>query len=122
MSPLTRSLLALATAALLHSACAAPKIARDSHCTTVTHGTLMGEKNELPTVYTSPGDQDVSLKVPNSCMTSVIGEEVTVCDDDVSPTVLVPELPLISPVVIHRNGNYYAHSAEVRITLWCRIP
>ncbi|XP_073941107.1 uncharacterized protein [Choristoneura fumiferana] len=118
MSPLARSLLALAAAALLQGACAAPKEIGDSECNTVTHGFFQGVRNELPLVYILAGVQDASVDVPNPCKTSVIGEVVTVCDD-VSPTVYVPELPLISPVVVHRNGNYFARPAEVRVTLWC---
>ncbi|KAI8427284.1 hypothetical protein MSG28_001871 [Choristoneura fumiferana] len=120
MSPLARSLLALAAAALLHSACAAPKKVGDSQCTTVMHGSILGMENKLPTVRIPAGVQDASVDVPNTCAKAVVGERVIVCDD-VPPTVYVPELPLISPVVVHRNGNYFSRPAEVRVTLWCQI-
>ncbi|XP_073941256.1 uncharacterized protein [Choristoneura fumiferana] len=119
MSPLARSLLALAAAALLHSACAAPKKV-GNQCNTESQGSLLGTPHNLPAVYIRPGVQDASVDIPNPCACNIlrVGLEVTACDD-VAPTLFVPKPPFNLPITVHRNGNYYLSTAEVRVTLWC---
>ncbi|XP_073941255.1 uncharacterized protein [Choristoneura fumiferana] len=121
MSPLARSLLALAAAALLHSACAALKNVGDE-CNTQTEGCLLGKPHVLPTVHIRPGVENASVDIPNPCASNLlrVGLVVTACDDVVkAPTLQLPKAPFDSPVTVQRNGDFYFSTAEVNLTLWC---
>ncbi|XP_073941246.1 uncharacterized protein [Choristoneura fumiferana] len=117
MSPLARSLLALAAAALLHGACVE---ADASQCTTVIHGVSSSAEYDLVTVYIPAGVQASTVTIPNPCKYGYtpIGELVMVCDD-VKPTVYVPDLPQYSPATVYRNGDYTKQAAPVSVIIWC---
>ncbi|KAI8427289.1 hypothetical protein MSG28_001876 [Choristoneura fumiferana] len=117
MSPLARSLLALAAAALLHGACVE---ADASQCTTVIHGVSSSAEYDLVTVYIPAGVQASTVTIPNPCKygNTPIGELVMVCDD-VKPTVYVPDLPQYSPATVYRNGDYTKQAAPVSVIIWC---
>ncbi|XP_073941111.1 uncharacterized protein [Choristoneura fumiferana] len=122
MSPLARSLLALAAAALLLGACAASKEAGD-HCTEINSGRVSDNPVLMDTIFIPPGQCeaviDISLESLSCSGSPPLGLLVSACAD-VAPT-LTPDWHQ-HRILVTRNGFSCDTTATVSITLWCPPP